>query len=92
VPQQHRPGIGELHTAGGAAEQLHVELALQVLHLRAQRLLDREQPACRSGEIELLRHGDERAQVPQLEVVGHGVSPTSGTACAGLGAIHSRGR
>jgi hypothetical protein len=71
VADQHLPGLAELHPAGGAAEQLDAEFALQLLHLGAQGLLDHVQLARRPGEVELLGDGHEGPEVPQLDAAAH---------------------
>ncbi len=57
--QERRPGGGELDVVGAAVQQPHLQLALQTLHLLAQRglhdVLARRGPA----EMELLGQGDE---------------------------------
>lgn len=60
-------GRRELHLAGGALEQLLAHPVLQLADLGAERLLGEVQPVGRPREVELLRHGHEGTQVPQLD-------------------------
>jgi hypothetical protein len=82
--EQRLAGKRQLHAVGRAAQQLAAEHLLQRADLPAQRRLGDVEAFGRAAEVELLRHGDERAQVPQLDrlrrlregedvvVVGHG--------------------
>ena len=61
------PGRGQLDLASGAAEEPHADELFELADLRAQRLLGEVHPRGGAGEVELLRDGDERAQVAQLD-------------------------
>ena len=68
--QQRAAGDGQLDPVGRAAQQLAAEQTLQGADLAAQRRLGHVQPRRRAAEVELLGHGDERAQMPDLDAVG----------------------
>jgi hypothetical protein len=72
VQEQRAPGVRELDAAGRAVEERRPQLFLQLPDLRAERLLGEVQPRCGAGEVQLLRHRDERPQVTQLEARAHG--------------------
>ncbi len=54
--QPPRVGEGQL---GGAGEQLHIQLPLQVADVVGQGLLGDVQPLRRPGDVQLLRHHKE---------------------------------
>ena len=59
---------GEGHPGPGPGEQLHPELALQLLDLLGQRRLGHEQPLRRAGEASFGRDGGEVAQQPGVDI------------------------
>jgi len=62
------PRLGERHPPLGALEQAHAEFVLQVADLHAERgLPDMYAFGC-AGEVELLGHGNEIAQVTQFHL------------------------
>ena len=64
-----QPPVGGKRDAPGCAdEQVAAELVLERTDLRRQRGLRDVQLLGRSTEVQLLRHGEEVAQVPQLDV------------------------
>ena len=61
------PRLGELHDPARPLEQLHPQLRLELSNrLRERRLRDVE-PLGRSPEVELVAHGQEVAEVPELD-------------------------
>jgi hypothetical protein len=54
---------GQRHAAGGAHQQLAAERLLQVLDRQAQRRLRQVQAFAGLGEAQVLRHGEEGAQL-----------------------------
>ena len=66
VGQQRLPGGGEADLAGGALEQRHAELALQLAHRPRDRLLGHVQQLGGAREAELLGDRGEHAQMAQL--------------------------
>ena len=56
-------GIGQLDAARLAAEQLHIELALERLDLLAERRLLHAEPLGRPGDVALLGDRDEIAKM-----------------------------
>jgi hypothetical protein len=67
--QQEAAGRRELHAPARALEQRHAEGALELPDLLAQPGLGDVQPLGRAPEVQLLGHGDEVAQVTQLDAV-----------------------
>ena len=63
------PASVELDLVGGAPEQLDADELLERADLPAQRRLRQVQLLGGAPEVELLGHGDERAQVPELDGV-----------------------
>src|SRR6185437_15040600 len=59
----------QLHPVRRAAQQLTSEQPLERADLAAERGLREIQPRRGPAEVELLRDGDERAQVPDLDAV-----------------------
>src|SRR4029079_15248389 len=69
--EQRFPGGGELDTPVRALEQLNSELSLESLDLQTQREpRDTELPR-RSPEVEFFGDGDEVAELPQFQLLGH---------------------
>ncbi len=56
-------GLGEPYHSGGAGEQLRSQLVFQSAELLAHRGLHDVQPLGGTAEVELLRHGEEVAQL-----------------------------
>ena len=71
VQEQRAPGIRQLDAARRPMEERRAQLVLELADLRAERLLRQVQPSRGAGEVQLLGHGDERAQVTQLEARAH---------------------
>jgi hypothetical protein len=67
IAEQDFPGGRERDPAGGAREELHTELALQVADRAGQRRLRHAEPLGRATEVQFLRHGDEIPQLPRLQ-------------------------
>ena len=59
--------VCELHLAGRADEQGHPEVAFELPDCGAERRLRHVHPIRGAAEVQLLRHGDEVAQVAQLD-------------------------
>ncbi|CAA9475287.1 MAG: hypothetical protein AVDCRST_MAG13-767 [uncultured Solirubrobacteraceae bacterium] len=77
--ERRAPGVQEAGARGGQAhlprralQQRDPELALELSHGLRHGLLAEVQPLGGAGEVQLLRHGDERAQAAQLR---HGGRP-----------------
>ena len=66
APQERVSGVGELHLAGGADEEIDPEVALELSDRGAERRLGHVQLRG-AAEVQLLRHGDEVPQVAQLD-------------------------
>jgi len=64
--QEDLAGGGKSDAAGVTDEERLPELVLELLDRRRERLLGEEQLACGSGEVQLLRDGDEVPQVAEL--------------------------
>jgi len=60
-------GRRQLDSARRALDERRADALLELPHLRAERLLGQMQPLRRAREVQLLRDGDEGAQVTQLE-------------------------
>ncbi len=56
------PAGGERDRSGGAVDELHAELVLELLDLPAQRRLRHVQPLGGAAEVQFLRDGDETRQ------------------------------
>ena len=61
-------GIGELDRPPGPIDQVHSQLAFQLLNLLTKRRLRNMEPFGGTAEVSFLRHGHEVAQQPQLRV------------------------
>jgi len=61
----------ELDTPVRALEQLNSELSLESLDLQTQRRLRNPELPRRSAEVKLFGDGDEVAEVPQFQLLGH---------------------
>ena len=64
LDQEDDAGGGQRDVVGAALEQPDAELALQPLHLLAQRRLDDVLPLGRPAEVQLLRQRYEIAKLP----------------------------
>ena len=62
VGQEGHPGRGQGDRPGGAVDELHAELALELLDLPAQRRLGHVQPLGGPPEVQFLGDGDEAGQ------------------------------
>ena len=78
MQEQRAPGVGQLDAARRPMEERRAQLVLELADLGAERLLGEVQPSRRAGEVQLLGHGDERAQVTQLEARAHPGTHSSG--------------
>ena len=67
--QQGLAGDGQLNAVSGAGQQVDSDEPFELADLARQGRLGDEQPFRGPAEVQLLRHGDERAQVPQLDGV-----------------------
>ena len=65
--EERAPGVGELHLAGRADEEIDPEVAFELSDRGAERRLGHVHPLRGAAEVQLLRHGDEVAQVAQLD-------------------------
>ena len=65
--EQRGAGRGQLDSARRANEQHEAELSLQLPNRTRKRRLRHVQTLRRSPDMKLLRHGDEVAQLPQLD-------------------------
>jgi hypothetical protein len=63
---RRRAGRSKLHAPLSANEKRHADLPLQILDLLAKRGLGGVQALRRAGEVQLLRHSDEIAQMSQF--------------------------
>ena len=68
VGQQRTPGLRQLHPAWQAAQQLHVQLALQRADLLTERRLLHAQPFGGAGYVAFLGDGDEVAEVAKFHL------------------------
>src|SRR5262245_39322537 len=64
--EESAAGVGELDAAWLAAEQLHIEFALQRLDLLAERRLLHAEPLGGARDVRFLGDRDEIAKVPQF--------------------------
>ena len=64
--EQRRAGRSQRDTAPVAFEELDAQLGLERAHLLAHARLREMQSLGRAAEVQLLGHGDERAQMPEL--------------------------
>ena len=83
--EQSRPGRCQLDAARRPHEQDQPELALQLADRARQRRLRHVQTLRRAAEVQLLRHGDEVPQLPQLNRDVHPLQPRSTFARRSLG-------
>ena len=63
VGEEHLAGLGELHAARGAREELCVELVLQPLEACRQRRLRDVERVCGAAHVARSRHLDERLEL-----------------------------
>jgi hypothetical protein len=63
LDQEHDPGSGQRDMVGAALQEADAELALEPLHLLAQRRLDDVLPLGRPPEVQLLRQRHEVAKL-----------------------------
>ena len=68
VGQQRTPGLGQLNAARQAAQQLHVQFALQRADLLTERGLLHAQALGGAGDVAFFGHGDEIAEVAQFHL------------------------
>ena len=68
IGQQRTAGLGQLDAARLAAQQLHVEFALQRADLLAERRLLHAEPLGGAGDVAFFGDGDEVAEVAQFHL------------------------
>lgn len=71
---QHPPGRGQGDAARGPDEQFHPEVALGPTDLLGQRRLCDAQSPGGSSEVQLVGHGEERPELPQVDIHAHSLS------------------
>jgi len=67
--KQRLAGQRELYPVGRAAQQLAADQPFEAADLSAQRGLGQVEAGCGAAEVELVGHGDERAQLLQFDRV-----------------------
>ena len=72
--EERASGVGEPHLAGRADEEIDPEVALELPDRGAEGRLRHVHPLRGAAEVQLLRHGDEVAQVAQLDHVRRSVT------------------
>ena len=95
VGQERRARRGQRDRARGAVDQLHTELALELLDLPAQRWLRHVQALGGAAEVQLFGDGDEARQPGEREHQVFGVSliaasPSLSTASANSATVGTR--
>ena len=65
--KERATGVGEPHLAGRSGEEIDPEVAFELSDRGAERRLGHVHPLRGAAEVQLLRHGDEVAQVAQLD-------------------------
>ena len=73
--EERATGVGEPHLAGRAVEELDAEVALELADRSAERRLGHVQALRGAAEVQLLRHGDEVAQMAQLDHLTSSLTP-----------------
>ena len=68
ILEQGAPGVGQLHPARFAPQQLHPQLGFQSADLLAERRLLHPQAFSGACDVAFLGHGDEVAEVPEFHL------------------------
>jgi hypothetical protein len=87
LPQQDLTGLGEGDLAGGAPQQRHPELALQLPDRAGQRRLRHAQPRGGAPEVSFLGDRDEVAKLSRLQLIH---TPTVSTGIGSILQVHRR--